>query len=259
MPARRWSARRAAASARAAARGFPARGSSTRFILVAVALAACSVAPARAEAGATISVFNDLRFRGISLSEGRPVGIFDFAYDDPSGLYADAAASGVLRNGDEPDPLGIQLSGGYAKRLKSGTTIDFGMSQSSYSRYSTGQRGRAYTEVYAGVARGAFSSRIFLSPHYSVSGRWTAYGEINGSFSPAANWTLNGHVGTLVSLRTPAGQNYRADFDWRVGVRRALGRLSLHAAWSDGGPSRDHYGGRTHGRSAVVVGASWAL
>lgn len=222
-------------------------------------MAGFCAAPAYAGTGATISVFNDLRFRGISLSEGRPVGIFDLAYDNPSGLYADAAASGVFSGGNEPAPLGLQLSGGYAKQLKSGTTIDFGLTHSSYSRYSTGQRGRAYTEVYAGVARGAFSSRIFLSPHYSVSGRWTAYGEINGSFSPATDWTLNGHVGTLVPLRTPAGQRYREDFDWRVGVSRALGRLSLHAAWSDGGPSQDHYGGRAHGRSALVIGASWAL
>lgn len=215
--------------------------------------------PAHAGTGATISVFNDLRFRGISLSEGRPVGIFDFAYDGPSGFYADAAASGVLRGGGEPAPLGIQLSGGYAKQLKSGTTIDFGMTHSSYSRYSNGLRGRSYTEVYAGIARGAFSSRLFLSPHYSVSGRWTAYGELNGNFGLGANWTLNTHVGALLSLRAPAGQNYEPDFDWRAGVSRTFGSLSLHAAWSDGGPRKDLYGGRSHSRSAVVLGASWAL
>lgn len=222
-------------------------------------MAGLCAAPAYAGTGATISVFNDLRFRGISLSEGRPVGILDLAYDNPSGLYADAAASGVLSSGNEPAPLGLQLSGGYAKRLKSGTTIDLGASYSTYSRYSTGQRGRSYAEIYAGVARGAFSSRVFLSPHYSVKGRWTAYGEVNGDFSLATDWTLNTHVGTLIPLRTPAGQSYREDFDWRVGVSRALGRLSLHAAWSDGGPSQDHYGGRSHGRSALVLGASWAL
>jgi uncharacterized protein (TIGR02001 family) len=187
------------------------------------------------------------------------VGIFDFAYDDPSGFYADAAASGVLRSGGEPAPLGIQLSGGYARRLKSGTTIDFGMTHSSYSRYSAGQQGRSYTEVYAGIAHGALSSRIFLSPHYSVTGRWTAYGEVNGNLSPATDWTVNGHVGMLVPLRTPPGQSYEADFDWRVGVSRTFGRASLHASWSDGGPRRDRYGGRSHGRSAVVLGASLAL
>lgn len=222
-------------------------------------MAASWAGPAHAEVGATVSAFSDLRFRGISLSEGRPVGIFDFAYDDPSGFYADAAASGVVRRGGEPEPLGIQLSGGYAKRLKSGTTIDFGLTQSSYTRYSNGQPNRSYTEVYAGIARGDFSSRVFLSPHYSVTGRWTAYGELNGNFSLATNWSLNTHVGALVPLRTPAGQSYRTDFDWRIGLSRTFGPISLHAAWSDGGPGKDHYAGRTHGRSAFVLGASWAL
>jgi uncharacterized protein (TIGR02001 family) len=222
-------------------------------------MAASWATPARAEVGATVSAFSDLRFRGISLSEGRPVGIFDFAYDSSSGFYADAAASGVLRSGGEPEPLGIQLSAGYARRLKSGTTIDFGMTQSSYTRYSNGQRNRAYTEVYAGLARGDFSSRVFLSPHYSVAGRWTAYGEVNGDFSLATDWSLNTHVGTLMPLRTPTGQNYRVDFDWSIGVTRTFGPVSLHVAWSDGGPGKDHYGGRVHGRSALVLGASWAL
>lgn len=222
-------------------------------------LAASWTAPAHAGTGATISVFSDLRFRGISLSEGRPVGILDFAYDDPSGFYADAAASAVLRDGDEPEPLGIQLSGGYARRLKSGTTLDFGMTHSAYSRYSNGVPGRAYTEVYAGISHGALSSRVFVSPHYSVSGRWTAYGEINGNFSPATDWGVNGHVGMLVPLKSEVGQSYRTDFDWRVGVSRTFGPLSLHASWSDGGPGKDHYGGQAHGRSALVLGASWAL
>ena len=222
-------------------------------------MAASWAGPAQAEVGATVSAFSDLRFRGISLSEGRPVGIFDFAYDDASGVYAEASASGVLRSGGEPAPLGIQFSGGYARRLKSGTSIDLGMTHSSYSRYSNGQRGRAYTEVYAGLAHGALSSRIFFSPHYSVSGRWTAYGELNGNFSPATNWGLNTHIGMLVPLRTPSGQSYRTDFDWRVGVSRTFGRLSLQAAWSDGGPGKDRYAGRVHGRSALVLGASWAL
>lgn len=215
--------------------------------------------PAYAETGATVSVFNDLRFRGISVSERRPVAILDLAYDDQSGFYADAAATGVLRGGGDPAPLSVQLSGGYAKQLKSGTTIDLGMTHTNYSRYWNGNRARTYTEVYAGIGRGAFSSRIFLSPHYFLPGRWTAYGEVNGNFGLGTNWTLNTHVGTLVPLQTPAGISYRTDFDWRIGVSRTLGPVSLHAAWSDGGPRRDQYGGRTHSRSALVLGASWAL
>ena len=215
-------------------------------------------APARAEVGATVSAFSDLRFRGYSLSEGSPVAILDLAVDDPSGLYADAAGMGVFRNSG-PAPLALQLTGGYAKRLKSGTTLDFGITHSTYSSYSSAARGNSYTELYAGIARGALSSRIFLSPHYFESGRWSAYGEVNGSVSPARRWNVDGHVGVQVPLHAPYGQSYRREVDWRLGITRELGRLSLHAAWSAGAPGRDFYRGRGHSRSTLVLGASWLL
>ena len=248
-------------TARAAAAADRARGSRTSVCapLGAFLLVCSAAAPVSAEVGATASLFNDAQFRGYSLSAGRPVAIFDFAYDDPSGFYADAAGTGVLRRGGDPAPLAVQLTGGYAKRLKSRTTLDFGITHSAYSHYSGGSRGTSYTEVYAGIARGALSSRIFLSPHYFASGHWTAYGEVNGSISPARKWSIDGHVGMLVPLRTPGGEGYRRDVDWRIGVSREIGRVSLHAAWSDGSRGYDYYNQRRHGRSALVVGATWAL
>jgi uncharacterized protein (TIGR02001 family) len=187
------------------------------------------------------------------------VGVFDFAYDNASGFYAGASAIGVLRSGGDPAPLGVQLTGGYAKRLQSGTTLDFGVTHSTYAHYSGGGRGSSYTELYVGIARGALSSRIYVSPHYFESGRWSAYGEVNGSVSPARKWSIDGHVGMHVPLRTPSNERYRAEWDWRLGVSRELGRLSLHAAWSDGTPGYDFYRGRRHSRSALVLGATWIL
>ena len=244
-------------TATAAAPGSRPRGSRTS-LLFAIALV-CWATPARAEIGATVSAYSDLRFRGYSLSEGRPVAILDFAYDDASGFYAGASATGVLRSGGDPAPLGLQLTGGYAKRLESGTTFDFGITHSTYSHYSRGGRGSSYTELYAGIARGHLSSRIYLSPHYFERGRWSAYAEVNGSVSPARKWSIDGHVGMHVPLRTPANERYRAEWDWRLGISRELGRLSLHAAWSDGTPGYDFYRGRRHSRSALVFGATWIL
>jgi uncharacterized protein (TIGR02001 family) len=212
-----------------------------------------------AEVGATVSIFSDARFRGYSLSGGQPVGTFDFAYDDPSGVYADAAATGVIRRGGEPAPLGFQLSAGYAKRLPSGTSIDFGVTNSTYSHYSNGEPRSSYTEIYAGISRGGLSSRIFLSPHYSEAGLWTAYGEVNGNVSPARNWTLDGHVGMLVPLRVPQYENYRAAFDWRIGVTRDFGRFALHAAWVDGVRGRNYYGNHGHNGTGLVLGGTLIL
>lgn len=205
-------------------------------------------------------MFSDERFRGYSLSDGRPVAILDFAYDDPSGFYADVSGTGVLRRGGKPDPLGLQLGGGYAKRLKSGTTLDLGITQSTYSYYSGGGPRKSYTEVYAGISRGGLSSRVFLSPHYSEAGLWTAYGEVNGTLSPARKWSLDGHVGMLVPLRTPASdERYRSAFDWRAGVSRELGRVSLHLSWNRGARGRNYYAGHSHGGHAIVLGASLVL
>lgn len=242
---------------RAEPRASRAPASLTRFVAF-TALCLGWPAPAVAEVGATVSLLSDLQFRGYSLSEGRPVAILDFAYDQPSGFYADVSGTGVLRDGG-PAPLGLQLTGGYARRLKSGTTLDFGLTQSTYSNYSSAARGNSYAEVYAGIARGALSSRLFLSPHYFERGRWSAYGELNASVSPARRWNLDGHVGLHLPLRAPAGEGYRPEVDWRLGLTREIGRLSLHAAWSAGAPGRDYYRGRHRSRSALVLGASWVL
>jgi uncharacterized protein (TIGR02001 family) len=235
------------------------RGSSTRLIAAAAGFF-LDPAAAHAQIGATVSAFSDLRFRGYSLSEGRPVAVLDFAYDDPSGFYTGGAATAVLREGGEPAPLALQLNAGYAKPLRSGITLDAGLTGSTYSNYSNGRGRTSYAEVYAGIAKGALSARVFLSPHYFEQGRWTAYGEVNGNLSPARKWTIDAHAGMLVPLRTPtSAESYRAQFDWRVGVSRELGRLSLHAAWTDGTPGHDFYRGRTRRRSAIVLGASMTL
>lgn len=249
-------------SARAEAPAFRAQGSLTKRVgLGAAGLVAASLAtPAAAEIGATVSAFSDDRFRGYSLSEARPVAILDLAYDASSGFYADASATGVLRSGGDPSLLGYQLTAGYAKQLPSGTTLDAGATASGYSHYSTTEGSRSYAQVYAGISRGAISSRLFLSPHYSEAGLWTAYGELNGNFSPARNWGLEAHAGILLPLRTPdENVHYRTALDWRLGVTRQLGRVSLHAAWVEGAHGREYYGDRVHSRGAIVLGASLPL
>lgn len=220
-------------------------------------ISAAASTGASAEVGATASIFSDDQFRGYSLSQGRPVAILDVDYDDPSGLYAGASATGMLRSGGDPAPLGFQVDGGYATRLSSGTSLDFGITHSSYSHYSSGS---SYTEVYAGIVSGGLSSRISLSPHYFETGGWAAYGEVNGVIKAAPKWSLDGHLGVLMPLgRSSLAGSYRANFDWRIGVTHEIGRLAVHAAWSDGAPGRDYYGEQHHSRSALVVGASLAL
>lgn len=228
-----------------------------------MSLTICSAAaPASAQLGATVSAFSDERFRGFSLSEGRPVAVLDLAYDDPSGFYLDGSGSLVFHHGAEPAPLGLQLAGGYAKRLRSGTTIDFGVTHSSYSHYSNGRQGDSYTEVYAGIARGFLSSRFFVSPHYFTSGRWTAYGEVNANFVPVSRWSFDAHLGMLAVIRSPSSEPYRSNFDWRLAVSREFGPVSLHAALTGHGRARQPFGAalrESPPTNAIVVGVTTAL
>ena len=260
-PAPRSCARQPAANATARLRGSQARDWPTRRILKLLAAAAClfSAAPAAAEVGASASLFSDARFRGYSLSGGNPVATLDLAYDDPSGLYGALSATAVLGSDDPIKPMGLLLNGGYAKRLQSGITVDFGAVHSNYSRYAS--RGSAsYTEIYAGVSRKALSTRISYSPHYFGRGTSTVYGEVNANFSPLPKLNLFGHAGLLVPVERPDTiPRLRTQYDWSLGASRQLGRVSLHAILSGGGPDGDYYNDRYHSRTKLVFGLSYPL
>src|SRR3954470_17381199 len=223
MPARRCSGRRADVTVLAPALEWRRQSSPDnsaglriRRTLTAVTLLLCA-SPAAAQFGVTASVFSDLRFRGYSLSSGRPVALLDFAYDDPSGAYAALSASAVADDGVRP--LGVQANLGYAKAIGSAATLDFGIIHSNYSEYSSDGYSTSYTEAYVGLAHKALSSRIYFSPHYFEEGTRTIYGEVNASFSPAAKWNVDGHVGVLVPVSArPTSEVQRTEFDWRAGL-----------------------------------------
>lgn len=211
-------------------------------------------APANAEVGATASIFSEARLRGISLSAGHPVGEISLSYDDPGGLYGSLTGSVVLSSEYGLRPLGLLESIGYAKRLKVGPTIDVGVLNANYSRYTAYQRSSGYTEVYAGLVGKVFSSRIYLSPNYFRSHSWAAYGEVDAGIRPARKLGLRAHIGSLV----PLGSAYRSrvQYDWQIGATREAGPLSLHASLSGGGPGRDFYEDHWHRRRALIVGAT---
>ena len=220
----------------------------------------CAASSAGAEVGAAVSVFTDARFRGYSLSSGHPVGVADLSYDDQSGLYGAVSGSVVARSGDGIRPLGLQLSGGYAQRLRGGFTVDVGAVHSSYSRYSSRSDSKSYTEIYAGLSRGAVTSRIYFSPHYFGHGSRTLYGELDATISPLRRLRLNGHAGLLVPIdyRT-ANSDGRAQYDWRLGAAREIGRGTIHVIVSGGGPGSDYYAAHPHNKTALIFGLSWAL
>lgn len=227
-----------------------------RGLLVAGAFATCS-SPAAAQVGAAASILTDDRFRGYSLSDGRPVGKLDLSYDDQSGLYGALSASIVASRDEGLQPHGLILNAGYAKRLFSGITLDSGITHSEYSSYSYRAATRSYTEVYAGLSGKYLAARIYASPDYLKHG--TVYGELGANLNVTAKLRLVGHFGLLIPLREdPHEDRYGSDVDWRIGVTRQLGSVSIGAAWTAVRPGHDLYR-EHHRRDALVLSLTYAL
>jgi uncharacterized protein (TIGR02001 family) len=242
-----------------AAAGNVRQSATIRSILFAAALSFTS--PAAAQIGASVSIFSDDRFRGYSLSGGRPVGVFDLSYDAPNGVYAALSGSAVATRDEGLQPLGLQLNGGYAKRLSSGLTVDVGVVHSNYSRYSNRIARPSYTELYAGLAGKILSSRISLSPDYLKPDAWTVYGEVDANVPAGKKLRVTGHVGLLTPLDRSgySGDTLRPELDWRLGLARDLGPVTLSVAWTGISRNRDLDQERSYGRHALIFGITYAL
>ena len=166
----------------------------------------------------------------------------------------------MLDSEGEVRPLALVLNGGYARRLSSGLTLDFGAVHSSYSQYSRRGVASSYSEIYVGVTRKFLAARVSFSPHYFDAGARTFYGELDANVSPLHRLHLDGHVGLLVPIAYRYEVNrLRTQYDWRLGAAEELGRASIHLDFSGGGPTPDRYRGRLHSKTAVTVGLSYAL
>jgi uncharacterized protein (TIGR02001 family) len=230
---------------------------SLHILLVVAALIPTAAA---AQVGVVASVYTDQRFRGYSLSDGRPVGILDISYDAPDGIYAALSGSVIASRDDGLKGLGLALNGGYATRIGRDLTLDLGVIHSRYSEYSGLATGRTYSEAYAGLAGKSVGARFSISPDYIGPAHWTLHGEINGHVDLTKDLVLDGTLGALVPLGTGAYRGAaRAQWDARVGLAQRVGPVMLHAALNGRGKSRDIYLARRHGRTAAVFGISTAF
>ena len=180
--------------------------------------------------------------------------LVDLSYDDSSGAYLAASATAVASSGGV-HPLAVKVNGGFAKRLSSGNTIDAGIVHTEYSHYSGVTYGRSYTEIYGGLSWKTLSGRLYFSPRYLQNDHATVYGELDKNLDVARNLRLQGHVGLLVPFRGEPGPI----FDWRLGLTRQLGRVSIHGAWTGGTGMRRYEGAYSRRSSAFVFGFSCAL
>lgn len=227
---------------------------------VAGIVAAIPAPTTAAQFGGVVSIFSDDRFRGVSVSDGRPVGTLDLSVDASSGAYASLSATVVATRDEGLKALSAVFNGGYAKQLRSGLTVDVGLFHTRYSHYSGLSSARSFTEAYAGLAGKNIGGRISVSPDYLGVARWTAHGELDAHWDLSQNSTVEGELGLLVPLeKTGYGRDIHPQFDARFGIARRAGPLTFHAALSGRSGSDAIYGERRHGHVALVLGLSTTL
>lgn len=204
-----------------------------------------------------VSLLSDYRYRGVSLSDGKPVLQLGAAYDHPSGGYAGILVSHLRYvHRSEPDTLLLPYLG-YAWRLRPGLSAELGV---QYSRFLE-TRWLDYTEFYAGFSTDHFGGRIYYAKKY-FGYEPTLYAELNGTHKLTERLRALGHIGALrfsSGSWSGTGQD-RYRYDARVGVGLALDAFDLQLTWGtaqggDGAYLRYPYWDATD-RSAWTLGLS---
>lgn len=182
-----------------------------------------------AQVSGTVTVVSDYRYRGVSLSDGRPAAQLSVAYDHTSGWYAGAFASTVQRVAQSSGTLQVLSYIGYAHRMSSELTWDLGASYSAYP----GAWEYSYPEVHFGVVSERVGARIYYAPDYFGQGFSTLYAEVNGARPLQDRLHLIGHLGVLRrNGRNPATENSSHDrFDVRAGIGIDLDKVNIEFIW----------------------------
>ena len=94
-----------------------------RFLFVALLALMCASSAAAADVSGEFGLASDYRYRGVSLSHGRPAIQGTLTIEHGSGLYAELWGSTLERPGD-PTSSEIDVTGGYEKELSEHVGID---------------------------------------------------------------------------------------------------------------------------------------
>ena len=216
------------------------------------------LSPAAAQLGGSFTLSSEARLRGRPISEHKPVAAMDLQHDAANGFYMGASAALVAIRSGGIQPLYFTPYAGFARRISSSATLDLGIVHSRYGEYSGISGGRSYTEAYVEVAGRNVSARLFVSPAYFRRNQPTFYAEANGNLDLRHDWLLFGHLGRLIYLRDRPGDSVGAS-DWRLGLRRQIGRVDVEVAWTGYVEARRFYGVPPRDGSAMVAALSYSF
>ena len=224
-------------------------------------IGAALATPAAADVGGSLVIASDDRFRGASISDGRPVATVAMSLDAPSGLYGGVS---VTAGGIHDEGVRLLRSVqyvGYARRVAPSVSVDVGAVRRAYDRYATVEYGRSFTELYAGLVGRRVSAHLFYAANYDGWGHDASYVQVEGTLVERGRVTLSGHVG---GLRPPRIEGFGRSItlDWRLGATWRPDQVAaVSLTWIGAGQGYDRYSEdrRTGRRGALILSVSRAF
>lgn len=221
------------------------------------ALLLLSAGGGNAQTSVSVALLSDYRYRGETLSDGKPAPQINVNLDSDSGWYGGVLASGNVHLGDR-HMAQVLAYGGYAQRLASGWSWEAGATETAFTQASD----KNYGELYVGLSGERVSGRLYFAPHYFGYDSRTLYAEINGVYPLHDQLNLVGHAGLLHTLAgapwpgVPAGSRY----DARIGLGTTIGDWSAQLAWLLVQRSDTHYQYYDgHSPRTVTLSAAYAF
>ena len=177
---------------------------------------------------------SDYRFRGISRSDEDPAIQGSLTLSHESGFYAGAWASS-LDDGPRFGDAEVDLYGGWAGEIASGTDLDVGLTYYAFPDGDGRLGGSDYLEPYARLSHTLGPVKATLGLAYAWSQAGTNHDDALYLFTgltagiPATRFTVKGHVGYSNGGMAPTGDY----FDWSLGVDAVAGPVTLGVAYVD--------------------------
>jgi uncharacterized protein (TIGR02001 family) len=229
-----------------------------RFCLLLVFILSLWCNATFAQISGDVSLLSDYRFRGESLTEGRPAAQASLAYDHASGLFLGALISNVhiepTANG-----LGGQLYGGYARPFGDHKSWEVGAVTYLFPRPSA-PPDYDYSEVFVGVSINRFSARLYYSRDYFQTGSNAIYSELSTEQPLIEHVAVLGHLGYLQidsPGRSASLERGGSQLDFMVGISWNVLSFNFEFGLTGTGSRRDTCpAGTGHCNTAAVASIS---
>jgi uncharacterized protein (TIGR02001 family) len=210
------------------------------------------------QTSADVSLLSDYRFRGESLTEGRPAAQASLAYDHANGLFLGALISNVHI---EPTASGLsgQFYGGYVRPFADQKSWEVGAVTYVFPHPSVSPN-YDYSEIFVGTSINRLGARLYYSRDYFQIGSSAIYSELSAEQPLIEHVALLGHLGYLrinSPARSASQERGGSQADFLIGVVWNVLSFNLGLALTGTGSRRDNCpAGTGHCNIAAVVSIS---